>query len=130
MLQSTGGCKYKSKVGARRGMDVCLTRKRVDGRARPVLDSPVNTTGSGRVVGRSVTILTAHKILIASAVALFLGYAVWELLRYPDPGGPAALVRSGLSLAAAVGLAIYLRVIFRRGGWISHGRKPSGPPRR
>jgi hypothetical protein len=111
-------------------MDVCLTRKRVDGRARPVLDSPVNTTGSGRVVGRSVTILTAHKILIASAVALFLGYAVWELLRYPDPGGPAALVRSGLSGGAAIGLGIYLRAVFRRGGWVSQGGKPPGRPRR
>ena len=77
-----------------------------------------------------MTILTAHKILISSAAALFLGYAVWELLRSPDPAGPGALVRSGLSLAAAVGLGIYLRVVFRRGGWISHGRKPSGPPRR
>ena len=130
MLQGTGGCKYKSKVGARRGIDVCLTRKRVDGRAQPVLDSPVNTADSGRVVGRSVTILTAHKILIASAVALFLGYAVWELLRYPDPGGPAALVRSGLSGGAAIGFGIYLRAVFRRGGWVSQGGKPPGRPRR
>lgn len=103
--------------------------KRVDGPARPVLDSLVNTTDSGRVVGRSVTILTAHKILIASAVALFLGYAVWELLRYPDPGGPAALVRSGLSAAAAIGLGIYLRAVFRRGGWVSPGGKPPGRSR-
>lgn|GEM_PF-2196301 len=76
-----------------------------------------------------MTILTAHKILIASAVALFLGYAVWELLRYPDPGGPAALVRSGLSAAAAIGLGIYLRAVFRRGGWLHRGRNPSERPR-
>jgi hypothetical protein len=76
-----------------------------------------------------VTILTAHKILIASAVALFLGYAVWELLRYPDPGGPAALVRSGLSAAAATGLGVYLRLIFRRGGWVGRGGKSPGSPR-
>jgi hypothetical protein len=80
--------------------------------------------------GGTVTILTAHKILIASAVALFLGYAVWELLRYPDPGGPAALARGGLSAAAAVGLGVYLRMVFRRGGWLARGRDASGPPRR
>lgn len=155
MLQWTGVYLYKSKVGARwvpgtafrvrmsrrsfafrcapmpqGGMHVCLTRKRVDRRARLVLDSRVSTTDSGRVVGRSMTILTAHKILIASAVALFLGYAVWELLRYPDLGGPAALVRSGLSAAAAIGLGIYLRAVFRRGGWVGQGGKPPGQPRR
>ena len=107
-----------------------MTRKRVDARAQPVLDSPLKDAEPACSPGPYVTILTAHKILISSAVALFLGYAVWELLRSPDPAGPGALVRSGLSLAAAVGLAIYLRVVFRRGGWISHGRKPSGPPRR
>ena len=107
-----------------------MTRKRVDARAQPVLDSPLKDAEPACSPGPCVTILTAHKILISSAVALFLGYAVWELLGYPDPGGPAALVRSGLSLAAAVGLGIYLRVVFRRGGWITHGRKPSGPPRR
>lgn len=81
-------------------------------------------------MGGSVTILTAHKILIASAVALFLGYAVWELLRYPGPGGPAALVRGGLSAAAAIGLGVYLRGVFQRGGWVSPGGKPPGRPRR
>jgi hypothetical protein len=107
-------------------MNVRFTGKRVDGQARPVLNSPVNTTDPGRLAGRSVTILTAHKILIASAVVLFLGYAVWELLRYPDPEGPAALVRSGLSLAAALVLGIYLRAVFRRGGWLGRGGKSPG----
>lgn len=107
-----------------------LTRNRVDGRLQPVLESRPSTADCAPLVGHRVTILTAHKILISSAVALFLGYAVWELLRYPDPGGPAALVRSGLSVAAGVGFGIYLRVVFRRGGWVSAGRKPSGPPRR
>lgn len=64
--------------------------------------------------GQDVAVLTAHKILIASAVALFLGYGIWELLGYPDPGGSAALLRSGLSGMAAVGLGLYLRFLFRR----------------
>ena len=61
-----------------------------------------------------MSILTAHKILIASAVLLFLGYALWEFLRYPDPGGPGALMRSGLSGLAALGLGVYLWCVFRR----------------
>ncbi len=44
-----------------------------------------------------MSVLTAHKILIASAVALFMGYGVWELLRYPDPGGVGALLRGGIT---------------------------------
>lgn len=77
-----------------------------------------------------MTILTAHKILIASAVALFLGYAVWELLGYPGLGGPAALVRSGLSATAALVLGVYLWIVFRRGGWGTRQRGAPGPPRR
>ncbi|MBI4736636.1 MAG: hypothetical protein HY766_11380 [candidate division NC10 bacterium] len=63
-----------------------------------------------------MSVLAAHKILIASAVAMFLGYGVWEFLRYPDPGGVGALVRGSLSAAAAVGFGVYLRSLFRRGG--------------
>lgn len=64
-----------------------------------------------------MSVLTAHKILIASAVVLFLGYGVWEMLQYPNPGGVGALVRGGLSWLAALGLGVYLRAVFRRGGW-------------
>jgi hypothetical protein len=63
-----------------------------------------------------VSVLTAHKILIASAVALFLGYGVWELLRSPEPGSAGALARGGLSWLAALGLGRYLMTLFRREG--------------
>lgn len=72
-----------------------------------------------------VSVLTAHKILIASAVAMFLGYGIWECLRYPDPGGVGALVRGSLSAAAAVALGVYLRSLFRHGGWTEHLRGSS-----
>jgi hypothetical protein len=67
-----------------------------------------------------VTVLTAHKILIASAVALFFGYAGWEWRHY-TAGDASAWVRSLISAVAAVALAIYLRWV-----WV---RRPSEPPR-
>ena len=76
-----------------------------------------------------MSVLTAHKILIASAVALFLGYGIWELLRYPSPGGTGALVRGAFSGVAAVGFGAYLRVLFRHGGWADRMRNLSGPGR-
>lgn len=76
-----------------------------------------------------MSVLTAHKVLIVSAVAMFLGYGVWEFLRYPDPRGVGALVRGSLSAAAAVGFGVYLRSLFRRGGWTEHVRGSSSPKR-
>lgn len=66
-----------------------------------------------------MTVLTAHKILIASAVALFLFYAAWELRSFMR-GDVSALLRSGASAVVAVGLAIYLRWV-----WI---HRPSDTP--
>jgi hypothetical protein len=67
-----------------------------------------------------MTVLTAHKILIASAVAMFVLYSAWELHNYTS-GDASALVRSILAGAAAVGLALYLRWV-----WI---HRPSDTPR-
>jgi hypothetical protein len=58
-----------------------------------------------------MTLLTAHKILIASAVALFVLYGGWELQNYVN-GDASARLRGFLSVAAAVGLAIYLRWVW------------------
>lgn len=80
-------------------------------------------------MGVDVSVLTAHKILIASAAALFLGYGIWELLRYPSPGGSGALVRGAFSGVAAVGFGVYLRLLFRQGGWADRLRSLSGPER-
>lgn len=66
-----------------------------------------------------MTLLTAHKILIASAVALFVLYAASELRNYAH-GDSTALLRSIVSALAALALAIYLRWV-----WI---RRPGGTP--
>ena len=66
-----------------------------------------------------MTLLTAHKILISSAVALFLLYAAFELRNYAT-GDPSALWRAITSAAAAVALGIYLRWV-----WV---HRPSAPP--
>ena len=58
-----------------------------------------------------MTVLTAHKILIASAVMLFVLYSAWELHNYTD-GDASALLRTVLAAAAAVGLAVYLRWVW------------------
>jgi hypothetical protein len=68
-----------------------------------------------------VSLLTAHKILIASAVALFVLYAALELRNYAN-GDASALLRSVMSAVAAVGLAIYLR-------WVWVHRPTETPPR-
>lgn len=56
---------------------------------------------------------TAHKILISTAVLFFLGYAMWELRGYSHVGEVGALLRGVGSLLAAVGLAVYLRWFLR-----------------
>ncbi len=60
-----------------------------------------------------MTLLTAHKILISSAVALFALYSLWELRNYAASDG-GTLLRSLGSAAGAAGLALYLRWVWRR----------------
>jgi hypothetical protein len=55
-----------------------------------------------------VSVTTAHKILIASAIGFFLIYALWELADYTQSGETGALVWSLAGTGAAVGLAVYL----------------------
>ncbi len=55
-----------------------------------------------------MTLMTAHKILIAAAIVFFLGYAVWEL-RHVPAGGTWALVRGGVSLLVSLGFVLYFR---------------------
>ena len=59
-----------------------------------------------------MTLLTAHKILIGSAIALFVLYAGFELRRYFG-GDDAAAWRALVSAAGAAGFAVYLRSVFR-----------------
>ena len=61
---------------------------------------------------------TAHRILIATAVALFALYAVWEFTGASGTGGGAwGLTRGFVSLLAAGGLGAYfLTLRGRRSG--------------
>jgi len=56
-----------------------------------------------------VTLLTAHKILISTAVLFFFGFALWELRNYFDSGNLWAIFRGFLYLLVAVGFGFYLR---------------------
>ena len=56
-----------------------------------------------------MTLLTAHKILISTAVLFFFGFALWELRNYFDPGNLWAIFRGFLYLLVAVGFGFYLR---------------------
>jgi hypothetical protein len=60
-----------------------------------------------------VRLTTAHKILIATAVLFFAGYALWELRRYSQMGDVWALWRGVGAMLGAVGLGLYLRAFVR-----------------
>jgi hypothetical protein len=57
-------------------------------------------------------ILTAHKILIASAVAFFVFFGFWEFRNLANGDGWAGW-RGGLYFLIALGLAIYLKNLKR-----------------
>ncbi len=57
-------------------------------------------------------ILTAHKILISSAVVFFVFFAFWEYRNYASGDGW-AVWRSGLYLLVALGFGIYLKNLKR-----------------
>jgi hypothetical protein len=57
-----------------------------------------------------MSLITAHRILISCAIALFVGYAVWEVTH----ASPDSTIRSAAALAAAVGFGLYLRTVKRR----------------
>lgn len=56
-----------------------------------------------------MTLLTAHRILIATAVVFFFGFALWELRNYFDTGNLWATFRSFLYLVVSLGFGLYLR---------------------
>jgi hypothetical protein len=56
--------------------------------------------------------MTAHRILIGTALAFFLGYAVWELAR--GGGGGGAVLRAALAGIGAASLGFYLRTLVGR----------------
>ena len=60
-----------------------------------------------------MSIITAHKILITTAIIFFIFYGAWEIRNYSHPGGGWALFRGMISLVAACGLGIYLRYFLK-----------------
>ena len=56
---------------------------------------------------------TAHIILIGTAVAFFLFYAIFEISRWWSGLGGVALVRAGAGVAAAALFALYLRAFLK-----------------
>lgn len=59
-----------------------------------------------------MTLMTAHRILIAAAIVFFFGYAVWEV-RHAHGAGSWALVRSGVAVVVAVAFVLYFRSLGR-----------------
>jgi len=60
-----------------------------------------------------VSVATAHKILITTAIIFFLFYAAWEVRNSSTPGGVRSLLCGIISVIAACGLGIYLRYFLR-----------------
>ncbi len=60
-----------------------------------------------------MSITTAHKVLIVTAIIFFLFYAGWEIRNYPVPGGVWSLLRAIISVVAACGLGLYLRYFLK-----------------
>ncbi len=54
-------------------------------------------------------LLTAHKILISSAVVFFFFFAFWELRNYFDTGENWAVFRAVLYFMVSLGFAVYLK---------------------
>ena len=56
----------------------------------------------------AVTLRTAHKILISTAVVFFFGFALWELRNYFATGNSWAVLSGLFYLTVAVGFGFYL----------------------
>lgn len=58
-------------------------------------------------------LVTAHRILIGTAVVFFLFFALWELRNYFNTSNGWAAARSVLYLLVSVGFGIYLKSLKR-----------------
>ena len=63
-----------------------------------------------------MTLLTAHRILIGTAIGFFTFYAFWEFGGRAGSGAAAGSWRGGLSLVAAAVLGIYFSTLTGRRG--------------
>lgn len=62
-----------------------------------------------------MTLLTAHRILIGTAVAFFIYYGLWEFAGWRVTGAAGGIVRGAVSLAGAGGLGWYFLTLRQRG---------------
>jgi len=62
---------------------------------------------------RDMKLITAHKILIATAAVFFVFFAFWELRQYSGNGDTWAVVRAVLYFLAGIGFGIYFKNIQR-----------------
>jgi hypothetical protein len=60
-----------------------------------------------------MTLLTAHRILISTAVVFFFGFALWEIRNYFVGAENWAVLRGVLYIVVAVGFAAYLKNLKR-----------------
>lgn len=63
-----------------------------------------------------MTLLTAHRILIGTAIALFVYYGLWELAGWRSAGAGGGWIRGVVSLAVAGGLGLYILTLGRTRG--------------
>ncbi len=61
-------------------------------------------------------LITAHRILIAAGIALFVFYAGFQLRVFVRNGAAVALAQAVVSAAIAVGFVVYYRTLRRRWG--------------
>lgn len=59
-------------------------------------------------------LITAHRILIAAAIAFAVFYASFQLRRHLSSGAAAPLVQAAVAAAVAVLLLLYYRGLARR----------------
>ena len=59
--------------------------------------------------GPPMSLFTAHRILIATAVVFFFGFSLWQLRRYLIVGEFWAGAQALFYLAVALGFGVYFR---------------------
>ena len=60
-----------------------------------------------------MTLITAHRILISTAIVFFFGFGLWELNNYLDTGDLWSSIRGLLYLSVSAGFALYLKFLKR-----------------
>jgi hypothetical protein len=72
-----------------------------------------------------MTLLTAHRILIAAAVLFFIFYGLWEIAGISAAPGRGGLWHGVAALVTAVALGFYFMTLWRRRA-ASEGRDQGG----